>query len=45
VAVVVVLLVVLAMVLAGGGHGPVRHMPSGNAPLHESQVAASLWLA
>jgi hypothetical protein len=45
VAVTVVLLVVLAMVLLGGEHGPMRHMPSGNAPIYQSQLAVSLWLA
>ena len=45
VAVTVVLLVVVAMVLAGGEHGPMRHIPTGSAPIHQSQLAASLWLA
>lgn len=43
--VVVVLLVVLVMVLAGGEHGPMRHTPSSSAPIHQSQLAVSLWLA
>jgi hypothetical protein len=46
VALVVVLLVVFAMALAGGQHGPMRHLPTGSAPIHhQSQLAVSLWLA
>jgi len=32
VALVVLLLVVLVMVLFGGNHGPMRHIPSGSGP-------------
>jgi hypothetical protein len=45
VATLVLLLVVLAMVLAGGEHGPMRHIPSGSAPIDQTQLPASLWLA
>jgi hypothetical protein len=45
VAVSVVLLVVLTMVLAGGEHGPMRHIPSASAPIHQGQLAVRLWLA
>lgn len=45
VAVIVLLLVVVAMVLTGREHGPMRHIPSGSAPIHQGQLAISLWLA
>ena len=45
VAAIVVLLVGLAMVLAGAEHGPMRHIPSGSAPIDQSPLAVSLGLA
>jgi len=39
IAVVVVLLVVLIMVIAGGEHGPARHVPSGSGTAPQLAVA------
>ena len=36
-ALVVVLLVIIAMLAAGGQHGPGRHLPSGGADVREVQ--------
>jgi hypothetical protein len=42
VTVVLVLLVVLVMVLAGGEHGPMRHIPSGSGAGTTPPIAAGL---
>ena len=40
VAVMVILLVALIMVLGGGEHGPMRHMPSGSGETNTPPIAA-----
>jgi hypothetical protein len=39
IALVLILLLVVAMVASGGGHGPARHLPSGGASVHTPPVA------
>jgi hypothetical protein len=45
VTVIVVLVVVLVMVLAGGEHGPMRHIPSGSGEGSTPPLALGLYAA
>jgi hypothetical protein len=43
IAVVVILLVVLIMAIAGGEHGPARHIPSGSGAALQIATALLAW--
>ncbi|MGH2350739.1 MAG: hypothetical protein ACRDJN_03885 [Chloroflexota bacterium] len=42
IALVLVLLLLIAAVASGGQHGPMRHMPSGDAGGHTSPIALAV---
>lgn len=43
VALIVTILIVLAMALGGGNHGPGRHLPSGGAGTDAASVVQGVW--
>jgi len=43
IALVLILLVVIAMLVGGGNHGPGRHMPSGGAGGHMPPIELGMW--
>jgi hypothetical protein len=42
VALILIVLVVLVMVLGGGEHGPMRHIPSGTGETSTAPIAAGI---